>query len=160
MCEELHISEFSDIDITQVKAAFTGPGMESCERTFPFFSVRTVSTTSPPHTHIFFLPLCCVVLWDLRPTPLAVKAADYIRDSVDKKRPGVVLFLLSQSSSPSAWDLRGPRASVPCKATVVQALSGLLLPSSRQQTKIKLRGGLAGMLLLSRFSRVPLCANP
>ena len=69
VCEELHISEFSDIDITQVKAAFTGPGMESCERTFPFFSVRTVSTTSPPHTHIFFLPLCCVVLWDLRPTP-------------------------------------------------------------------------------------------
>ena len=73
-----------------------------------------------------------------------MKAADYIRDSDDKKQPRVVLFLLSQSSSPSAWNLRGPWASVPCKATVVQALSGLLLPRSRQQTKIKLRGGPSG----------------
>ena len=55
VCEELHISEFSDIDITQVKAAFTGPGMESCERTFPFFLCEDCFYHQPS-AYTYFLP--------------------------------------------------------------------------------------------------------
>lgn len=73
------------------------------------------------------------------PTEFLCKLTEPVRAPIRGKRPEQFIFLLGQSSRPSARDLGGPGRlrSALCTDTVVQALLGLLLPGSRQQIKIK-----------------------